>query len=328
MVRLLFLDRDGTLNRIQGQRPPNRPDEVKLFPRVGEILQDYVNHGWKLIIVSNQGGVASGYMTEGQAHAIQQRVIDLLSVPIAASYLCPHMPNAAVAAYKLDCPNRKPKPGFLLTALHTFGARAGDCLFVGDSITDKEAAQSAGVPFQWADRFFERAIDRGLRTTDGQWVQIQEAARQDVGSLLELIDRAAMGTTTAVLQQVEETLRAWLESDEGEGMDPVQDLFLLARQDDVLVGWLALMRSRARRKQASADLALGVEGAYHDLEIDSLLMETGLEWASRQQGLRRLCMQVYIDNLPVSELCCSFGFVREGDQAAQGQDLVTMVCYQ
>jgi D-glycero-D-manno-heptose 1,7-bisphosphate phosphatase len=65
-----------------------------------------------------------------------------------------------VARYDLDCPNRKPRPGFVLQALRCFEAQPEDCLFVGDSSTDREAARAAQVPFQWADRFFGRPIDR------------------------------------------------------------------------------------------------------------------------------------------------------------------------
>ena len=70
---LLFLDRDGTLNRSLGHRPPNEPDEVVLFPDVAPTLSRYVAEGWKLVVVTNQGGVARGYLTEAQARAVLQR---------------------------------------------------------------------------------------------------------------------------------------------------------------------------------------------------------------------------------------------------------------
>ena len=179
MVRLLFLDRDGTLNRTFGARPPNTPAEVELLPGTRRVLQAHVTLGWRLVIVTNQGGVAAGYLTQEQAYAIQRRVVEKLALPVAASYLCPHMRDAAVADYALDCPNRKPKPGFLLTALDTFGALAADCLFVGDSSTDRDAACAAGVPFCWADRFFGRPIDRGVVVGDGKWVQVRQVPAQE-----------------------------------------------------------------------------------------------------------------------------------------------------
>ena len=125
-VRILFLDRDGTLNKSPGQRPPNTPEEVELLPRVLPLLSRYAAEGWLLVIVSNQGGVASGYISEAAAQAVQQQVVDLLPAPVAASYLCPHMLGGVVSEYAIDCPNRKPKPGFILTALEELGANLVD----------------------------------------------------------------------------------------------------------------------------------------------------------------------------------------------------------
>jgi D-glycero-D-manno-heptose 1,7-bisphosphate phosphatase len=173
-VRLLFLDRDGTLNRSIDHRPPNTVEEVDLFDDLATPLFSYVDQGWQLVIVTNQGGVASGYITDEQAHAVQQRVIELLPVPIAAAYLCPHMPGAAMSRYDLDCPNRKPRPGFLLQALQRFGAQPHDCLMVGDSITDRGAAHAAHVPFRWADQFFRRPVRRGMQTGEGRWFDVQQ----------------------------------------------------------------------------------------------------------------------------------------------------------
>jgi D-glycero-D-manno-heptose 1,7-bisphosphate phosphatase len=173
-VRLLFLDRDGTLNRAFGSRPPNTPQEVALLPGVCDVLVRYAAKGWQTVIITNQGGIAAGYLTETQAYAVLQQTIDLLPVPVAAAYLCPHMVKAIVPEYALDCPNRKPKPGFILDALHSFGAKAEDCLLIGDAITDKQAAQAANVPFCWADRFFGRPINRGMRDSQGRWIQLRQ----------------------------------------------------------------------------------------------------------------------------------------------------------
>jgi D-glycero-D-manno-heptose 1,7-bisphosphate phosphatase len=191
-VRLLFLDRDGTLNESLGQRPPNAPDEVSLYSDLDAVLSRYVEEGWQLVVVTNQGGVASGYISEEQAHAVQQAVIDLLPVPIAAAYLCPHMPGAPVPRYDLDCPNRKPRPGFILHALQRFGAQPEDCLLVGDSVTDRAAARAAHVPFQWADRFFGRPIDRGMQTEEGNWFDVLEVPGEERQLVLQAVERGEL----------------------------------------------------------------------------------------------------------------------------------------
>jgi histidinol-phosphate phosphatase family protein len=151
---LLFLDRDGTINHSLGNRPPNRPDEVKLLPHVAAKLHRFAAMGWRIIIVTNQGGVAFGYLTEPQAHAIQQSVLDALPVGVDANYLCPHHPDGTVPQYAISCPFRKPAPGAILDALARFEAKPQECLFIGDEETDQQAAAAAGVPFKWAWEFF------------------------------------------------------------------------------------------------------------------------------------------------------------------------------
>jgi histidinol-phosphate phosphatase family protein len=154
--RLLFLDRDGTLNRSLGRRPPNRPEEIDLLPGVATRLHRYAASGWRIVIVTNQGGIAFGYQTEAQAHATHQALLDALPVRVDASYLCPHHPEGTNRRYAIACPNRKPAPGAIQDALVRFQAQPQDCLFVGDQESDRLAAKAAGVPFQWAWEFFGR----------------------------------------------------------------------------------------------------------------------------------------------------------------------------
>jgi histidinol-phosphate phosphatase family protein len=153
-ARVLFVDRDGTLNRSLGARPPSRPGEVELLEGVSPKLHHYAAMGWRIVIVTNQGGVAFGYQTESQARATHQAVLDALPVEIDASYLCPHHPEGTIPRYAIVCPNRKPAPGAILDALTRFQARPQDCLFVGDQESDRQAAEAAAVPFAWAEDFF------------------------------------------------------------------------------------------------------------------------------------------------------------------------------
>jgi histidinol-phosphate phosphatase family protein len=154
--RLLLLDRDGTLNRSPGERPPNHPGEVELLPGVASKLHRRAALGWRLVLITNQGGVAFGYLSESQAQAVNQAVLDALPVEMDASYLCPHHPDGTVPGYAMDCPNRKPAPGAILEALARFEAQPEDCLFVGDQESDRLGAEAAGVPFKWAWEFFDR----------------------------------------------------------------------------------------------------------------------------------------------------------------------------
>ena len=160
---MLLLDRDGTLNRSLGDRPPNHPGEVELLPGVARKLHHQASLGWRLVIVTNQGGVAHGYQTHRQAWSTHQAVLDALPVSIDASYLCPHHPEGTEPLYAVPCPSRKPAPGAVLDALARFGASPADCLFVGDHETDCQAAEAAGVPFAWAWEFFGPGFPKPTR---------------------------------------------------------------------------------------------------------------------------------------------------------------------
>jgi D-glycero-D-manno-heptose 1,7-bisphosphate phosphatase len=343
-TRLLLLDRDGTLNRTDQGHPPDTPDRVQLFPDVRPTLSRYVAEGWQLVIVTNQGGVASGYLSEEQAQAVQQRVVDLLQLPVAAAYLCPHMPDAVVPQYALDCPNRKPQPGFLLTALERFGAQAQDCLFVGDSITDQQAARAAQVPFSWADRFFGRPISRGLHTTDERWIRIREAMRQDDAGILALLDRQVNTYGSTLEAEVRQRVEQWHSAQNdlpaaGAGSTPEReqpgtqrDLVLLAVQNSTMTGCLLLLWERFPGAR-SAELLLVVDSERQNQGIDALLMETGMEWAGQQKNLERVCVQVSAAEIPFSRLCCKLGFVQDTPKSRpKGRALpvegsITMTCY-
>jgi len=312
-VRILFLDRDGTLNRSLGGRPPNTLQEVELLPGVAAVLSERVEQGWLLVIVSNQGGVAGGYVSEEDVRAVQQRVVELLQVPVAASYFCPHMPGGRVTEYAIDCPNRKPRPGFILTALERFGARAEDCMFVGDSSTDRLAAQAAGVAFRWADLFFGRPIGRGMQLPDGRWVQISQAGHAEWMAWGDLAP--AWGASVSKPDAAKQP----------------GNLALVGRVRGATVGWLSLVRGETA---SEADLAFGVDPAFvppgqsaDEQGIGALLLSCALDWARAQPGLERLCVRVRADNLPVSRLCCRYGFdERRASTEGRGQGWIQLDC--
>jgi hypothetical protein len=209
----------------------------------------------------------------------------------------------------VDCPNRKPRPGFILTALERFGARTEDCLLVGDSSIDRLAAEAAGVTFRWADLFFGRPIDRGMQMPGGRWGQVRQAEAREWADLVDLAGDWPGPPPT---------------------LDPVEragSLALIARERGAPVGWLTLVRGETERE---ADLAFGAlafqpnqarasEGP-EGLKVVSPLLECALDWARAQEGLERLCVQVQADNLPVSRLCCRFGFVERPQVSLQKGD--------
>lgn len=141
--RAAFLDRDGVLNRKmpEGQYVTS-PDEFELLPGAINGLQLLAARGYRLIVVTNQRGVARGKFTLDDLSAIHHKMERLLAadgVALDAIYVCPH------GSGECDC--RKPGPGLLLRAFQNFpGLVASESVLFGDSPSDVEAARRAGVP--------------------------------------------------------------------------------------------------------------------------------------------------------------------------------------
>lgn len=138
----VFLDRDGTL--IAGLGYLGDPDGVKPLPGVREALEDLGEKGWLRIVVTNQSGVARGYFSEADYHAVEQRVAELLP-GIDASYACFHLPDGSVEPWNAVCTCRKPLPGMLLTAAQMHRIDLTGSVLLGDDLRDLEAARAAGV---------------------------------------------------------------------------------------------------------------------------------------------------------------------------------------
>jgi histidinol-phosphate phosphatase family protein len=137
----VILDRDGVLN----EKPPRANyvrtwDEFKWLPGARETLRVLKQSGFRVIIVSNQAGVARGAMTEADLLNIHRRMVkDAVQDGgrIDAIYYCPHN-------WDENCECRKPKPGMLFQAQRDFSLDLSRTLFIGDDERDRQAADAAG----------------------------------------------------------------------------------------------------------------------------------------------------------------------------------------
>jgi D-glycero-D-manno-heptose 1,7-bisphosphate phosphatase len=122
-------------------------EQVQLLPGVAPALVALREAGWRLVVVTNQSGVARGYLTEARLAAIHARLEERLAAGgagVDAIYYCPHHPEAPQVEYRLACPCRKPSPGMLLAAAADLDLDLGDCWMIGDQPRDALAAQAAG----------------------------------------------------------------------------------------------------------------------------------------------------------------------------------------
>lgn len=148
--RALFLDRDGVINVNHGY--VHTPEQTDWVPGIFALARAARRAGFVLIVATNQAGIARGYYTQEQfgryTRWMHARFADE-GAPLLATYYCPHHPDAGVGHLRAECNCRKPKPGMLLRAIDDFGLDANESLFVGDRVSDIQAARAAGVRTCW-----------------------------------------------------------------------------------------------------------------------------------------------------------------------------------
>jgi D-glycero-D-manno-heptose 1,7-bisphosphate phosphatase len=134
----VFLDRDGTV--IEEKDYLDRVEEMSFIAGTEEAIARLNRAGFKVVIISNQSGVARGYFPESTVHEIHQAMQERLEkheAHIDAFYFCPHHPDDG-------CACRKPKTALLERAAQDMGL----CLrgvMVGDRISDVAAARAANL---------------------------------------------------------------------------------------------------------------------------------------------------------------------------------------
>jgi D-glycero-D-manno-heptose 1,7-bisphosphate phosphatase len=142
IVQYVFLDRDGVLNKKMPEgRFVTTPQELVLCPGAAWATSRLNQIGVKVILITNQRGVALGLYSEDELLAIHQRLGQLLAAEGAhldGIYYCPHQ--------RESCECRKPKPGMILRAFGEFaGADVNNSLMIGDSLSDIQTGHSIGM---------------------------------------------------------------------------------------------------------------------------------------------------------------------------------------
>lgn len=146
MERIVFLDRDGTLN--EEVHYLHKPSDLVLLPGVGEALRTLKEAGYRLVVVTNQAGVARGYYGEEDVknlHAYMNRILTPQGAAIDAYYYCPHHPEHGIGAYKRTCRCRKPGTGMFERAAERFDVDKAHSFMIGDKLLDVEAGRNFGL---------------------------------------------------------------------------------------------------------------------------------------------------------------------------------------
>lgn len=146
MNRAVFLDRDGTINEEVGYL--RNLADLRLIPGAGAAIKRLNDSGMKVVLVTNQSGIARGYFSESLLQEIHDRLEQMLrdeGARLDAVYYCPHHPSAGNTHFTRDCDCRKPGTGLIDKAARDLNIDVKHSYVVGDKWSDVELGQRAGA---------------------------------------------------------------------------------------------------------------------------------------------------------------------------------------
>lgn len=140
-MKLLILDRDGTLNRSRDDKVAS-PDEWEPLPGALEAVARLNHGGWRVVLATNQSGIGRGLFDMASLNAIHakmQRQLAAAGARVEAIFICPHAPEDG-------CECRKPAPGLFRQIGARFGVPLAEVPAAGNSLRHVQAGVAAGCP--------------------------------------------------------------------------------------------------------------------------------------------------------------------------------------
>jgi D,D-heptose 1,7-bisphosphate phosphatase len=144
--KAIFFDRDGTLN--VDVHYLHEPEKFIWVEGAIDAIRWANEHGYLVIVVTNQSGIARGYYDEAAVHRLHNWMNAELrkhGAHIDAFYYCPHHIEGNLPAYAKSCDCRKPAPGMILRAIAEHDVDPAASWVFGDAESDVAAAENAGV---------------------------------------------------------------------------------------------------------------------------------------------------------------------------------------
>lgn len=146
MNKAVFLDRDGTIIEDVGYM--NSPEQIQFIPGSIEAIKKLKEAGYKVVVITNQAGIARGLITEDMLQTIDKVLHKWIlngGTHLDGIYYCPHHPEHGVYPYKQVCECRKPHPGLIRKAQKDLNIDLSQSFMIGDKATDVEAGKRAGT---------------------------------------------------------------------------------------------------------------------------------------------------------------------------------------
>ena len=138
-IKTIFLDRDGVINKDVHYL--NKIENFEFIEGVFDACCHFQALGYKIIVITNQSGIARGYYTKRDFHHLNNWMIDQFKekgIRILETFYCPHLPESS-------CECRKPKPGMLISAKEKYNINMSKSWLIGDKESDIHAANNSGI---------------------------------------------------------------------------------------------------------------------------------------------------------------------------------------
>lgn len=135
--KAVFLDRDGTLNIEKNYL--YRKEDFEFIDGAIESIKIFHDCGYKVIVITNQAGIAKGYFKEEDVIFLHQHISEKLKANntyVDGYYYCPHHKDGTITEYTIDCECRKPKAGMLYQAAKDHDLDLSKSFIIGDNETD------------------------------------------------------------------------------------------------------------------------------------------------------------------------------------------------
>jgi len=142
----VFFDRDGTINEEVGYL--DSMDKLQIIPAAFEAIRLINSSAMKVIVITNQSGVARGIFTEEFVNSVNARIqadLKKQKAVVDGFYYCPHHPTDGRGVYLQKCNCRKPAPGMVLAAAGAFNIDLAQSYLVGDTFRDIQTAKNTGI---------------------------------------------------------------------------------------------------------------------------------------------------------------------------------------
>ncbi len=175
-MKLAILDRDGVINQ-DSDAFIKSPEEWQAIPGSLEAMARLTQHGWKLVVATNQSGIARGLFsmaTLNAMHIKMRRELAALGGLIDAIFICPHGPDD-------QCQCRKPAPGMFQDIARRYEVNLHQVPAIGDSLRDLQAAHSQGCQ-PWLVR-----TGKGARTVEQGNLPAGTRISDDLASVIDTL---------------------------------------------------------------------------------------------------------------------------------------------